>query len=216
MKTYGQYCAAAKALDVVGDRWSLLIIRELLTQGPCRFTDLKHGLPGIPPNLLSGRLRDLESSGVVERRAEPPPVATALIHLTDMGRELEPVVHSLAQWGVRFMATMAPDDVFRSQWLGFPVSLYLRDREPDGPDFTIEVNTGDRPAYIEVREGSVRVRLDTEAEPELTLSGPPNIVLGVLSSHLSISQAVDSGLDVRGPIALLDRIVPARIAASPG
>ena len=216
MKTYGQYCAAAKALDVVGDRWSLLIIRELLNQGACRFTDLKRGLPGIPPNLLSSRLRDLESAGVVERRGEPPPVATTLIHLTDMGRELEPVVHSLAQWGVRFMATMAPDDVFRSQWLGFPVSLYLRDRQPDGQDFTIKVDTGDRPAYIEVREGSVRVRLDTEAEPELTLSGPPNIVLGVLSSHLSISQAVDSGLDVRGPIALLDRIVPARIAASPG
>jgi len=216
VKTYGQYCAAAKALDVVGDRWSLLIVRELLNQGPCRFTDLKYGLPGIPPNLLSSRLRHLESAGVVERRAEPPPVATTLIHLTGMGRELEPVVHSLAEWGVRFMATMAPGDVFRSQWLGFPVSLYLNDREPHGQDFTIKVDTGDRPAYIEVRDGSVRLRLETMAEPDLILSGAPDIVLGLLSGHLSLSQGVASGLEVSGPTALLDRIVPGYAATSLG
>ena len=114
------------------------------------------------------------------------------------------------------MATMAPGDVFRSQWLGFPVSLFLNDREPLGRDFTVKVDTGDRPAYIEVRHGSVRLRLDTEAEPDLILSGAPNIVLGLLSGHLSLPQGVASGLEVRGPTALLDRIVPDYAATSPG
>ena len=110
----------------------------------------------------------------------------------------------------------APDDVFRSQWLGFPVSLFLHDRQPDGQDFTIKVDTGDRPAYIEVRDGSVRLRLATVAEPDMTLSGAPNIVLGVLSGYLSLSQAVASRLEVRGPTALLDRIVPDHASTSPG
>lgn len=216
MKTYGQYCAVAKALDVVGDRWTLLVVRELLTQGPCRFTDLKRGLPGVPPNLLSTRLRDLESAGVVERRTEPPPVAATLIHLTDAGRELAPVVHALAAWGVRSMAVMAPGDEFRSQWLGYPVDRFLEDRAPDGPPFTVGIDTGDRPASIEVDRGAIRVRLDPAGVPDVALAGAPNLVLGVLSGHLTVADAVSSGLEARGDLALLDRILPDPARAASG
>ena len=83
MRTYGQFCAVARALDLVGDRWTLLIVRELLLQGPCRFTDLKNGLPGIATNLLSERLKELEAAGLITREAVAPPVATNVFKLTD-------------------------------------------------------------------------------------------------------------------------------------
>ncbi|HZU79577.1 MAG TPA: helix-turn-helix domain-containing protein, partial [Acidimicrobiales bacterium] len=87
MRSYNQYCAVAKALDVVGDRWTLLIIRELMLRGGCRYTDLQHGLPGIATNLLGTRLKELEENGLIRRESAPAPVATTLYHLTDSGRE---------------------------------------------------------------------------------------------------------------------------------
>ena len=95
MRSYGQYCSVAKALDVIGDRWTLLIIRELLLQGPCRYTDLKNGLPGIATNLLADRLDQLATAGLVRREEAPPPVATTLFHLTEGGAELKPVLDAL-------------------------------------------------------------------------------------------------------------------------
>src|SRR5215831_16134982 len=103
MRTYGQYCSVAKALDVVGDRWTLLIVRELALQGPCRYTDLRNGLPGIATNLLAARLRELEAAGVVRREEAPPPIATTLFHLTARGEELRPVLEALTRWGVPLM-----------------------------------------------------------------------------------------------------------------
>src|SRR5258708_14116152 len=92
MRNYGQYCSIARALDVVGDRWTLLIVRELLLQGPCRFTDLKNGLPAIATNLLSTRLKELEDAGLISREDPPPPVAPGLYTLTETGPTLAPVL----------------------------------------------------------------------------------------------------------------------------
>src|SRR5947199_9504676 len=99
MRSYGQYCSVAKALDVVGDRWSLLTVRELLLQGPCRYTDLRNGLPGIATNLLAERLRELEQAGVIESELARPPVATTLFSLTKRGADLEPVLFQMGRWG---------------------------------------------------------------------------------------------------------------------
>ena len=110
MRSYGQYCSIAKALDVVGDRWTLLIVRELLVRGPCRYSDLQRGLPGIATNLLAGRLRELVDAGVVSRTEAEPPVATALFALTPWGEQLRPVVLALGRWASRFMAAPAPGD----------------------------------------------------------------------------------------------------------
>src|SRR5215204_6012851 len=100
MRTYDDGCAAAHALDLVGERWALLVVRELLL-GPKRFTDLRAGLPGASPNVLAQRLRELEQSGVVRRRKLPPPAASRVYELTDWGKDLEPVIISLGRWGVR-------------------------------------------------------------------------------------------------------------------
>src|SRR5919201_6854048 len=103
MRSYGQFCGLAKALDVVGDRWTLLIVRELLLRGPCRYTDLRKGLPGIATNLLAERLRELEDAGVVLREEAPPPIATTLYSLTPRGEELRRVIYELGRWGTPLM-----------------------------------------------------------------------------------------------------------------
>jgi DNA-binding HxlR family transcriptional regulator/putative sterol carrier protein len=100
MRTYHDACAAAHALDLIGERWALLVVRELLL-GPKRFTDLRAGLPNTSPNVLAQRLRELERAGVVRRRKLPPPAASHVYELTDWGEELEPVITQLGRWGAR-------------------------------------------------------------------------------------------------------------------
>lgn len=117
MKSYRQYCSVARALDVVGDRWVLLIVRELLALGPSRYTDLRRGLPGIATNLLADRLKAMEADGLIERYDAPPPVGTTLFRLTGRGRELQGVVQALARWGMASMPS-GPDaqDAVQPHW----------------------------------------------------------------------------------------------------
>src|SRR3954465_10675592 len=110
MRSYDEYCAIAKSLDVIGDRWTLLIVRELTLRGACRYTDLRNGLPGIASNLLAGRLRELEHAGVIAREDAPPPVATALFRLTPRGEHLRPVLEGLGRWGIPLMGGTEPDE----------------------------------------------------------------------------------------------------------
>ena len=117
MRSYEQFCAIAKALDVVGDRWTLLIVRELLLRGACRYTDLRQGLPGIATNLLADRLRDLAQADIVRREAARPPVATDLFALTERGVALAPVLEALGRWGGPLMTTQGANDDFRSHCL---------------------------------------------------------------------------------------------------
>jgi DNA-binding HxlR family transcriptional regulator len=214
VRTYGQYCSVAKALDVVGDRWTLLIIRELLVQGPCRYTDLKSGLPGIATNLLADRLRDLEQAGLIRREEAGPPVAATLFHLTGAGAELEPVLTALGGWGLRYMTQPSDGDEFRSQWFAFPVSLFLHDRDPGGPPVTIELRTEGRPAVIEVSGGSIRTRVGSTPAPDLVLQGNPRIILGLLSAHLTPVEAQRLGLEISGDAAILQRLQPDRAATA--
>ncbi len=208
MRSYGEYCSVAKALDVVGDRWTLLIMRELILQGPCRYTDLKDALPGIATNLLAERLRVLETAGLIWREDAAPPVATTLFHLTAAGAELEPVLTALGAWGIRYMAEPSDRDEFRSHWFAFPVSLFLHDRDPDGPPVAIELRTAGRPAVIEVSAGSVRTRLGTTPAPDLVLRGTPQLILGLISAHLSSDQAKEAGLEIEGDAGVLARLQP--------
>ena len=181
MKSYGQYCAVARALDVVGDRWTLLIVRELLTQGPCRYTDLRAGLPGIASNLLSTRLKELEAAGLITRAAAPPPIATTLFELTDRGRELKDVLRSLGRWGVDLMVTADGSEAFRSSWFIFATENFLRDTDPGAPEVTIGLDAGDAPVHIVVGRGRVELRRGAAPAPDLTLAGEPRLIMGVLA-----------------------------------
>ncbi len=214
MRTYGQYCSVAKALDAVGDRWSLLIVRELMIRGSCRYTDLQNGLPGIATNLLGDRLRELEQVGVVRREAAPPPIATTLFHLTEAGEDLEPVLTALGRWGTRFMPEPTGEETFRSHWLAFPVSEFLRDTEPEGQPITIALETGDQPVVIEAAEGEVRTRVGSVEFPDLELRAPPLLILGVLSGRLTLTEARKLGLHTKGNPKTLKRLQPPVVGAA--
>ena len=215
MRSYGQYCSVARALDVIGDRWNLLIVRELTIRGPSRYTDLQAGLPGIATNLLADRLRELERAGVVARLQAPPPVATTLFELTPRGEELRPVMQELGRWGIELMPQTDPGFAFRSHWLALPVALYLVDREPDGPPITIEVRVGEEPMVIEASGGAVSTHAGSADEPDLVLSGPHRTFLGVLARKLGLAEARARGLSVEGNVAALERLLPEPLAPEP-
>ncbi len=216
MRSYGQYCSVAKAFDVVGDRWTLLIVRELLIRGACRYTDLRNGLPGIATNLLADRIRELEAAGLVRREEAPPPIATTLVHLTETGRELEPVIRALGWWGMRYMREFVDTDEFRGQWFAYPVDFFLRDRDPGAPPASIELRAGPDPAVIEVSGGTVRLRVGTAVVPDLVLSGRPQLIGALLTGQLTAAEVTALGLEISGDASLLDRVLPGPEAAYPG
>ncbi len=205
MRSYGQYCSVAKALDVIGDRWTLLIVRELLAQGSSRYTDLRRGLPGIATNLLADRLRELEQAGIVLREDAPPPIATALFSLTPRGEQLRPVIDELGRWGIPLMAETTPDEEYRSHWLQLPVDLYLAASPGQAPT-TIEVRAGDQPMLIEARDGAITTRQGATEHPDAALSGPPQLVLGVLTGALGPNEAIEQGLAFDGDRQALTRL----------
>src|SRR6266850_8116592 len=143
-KHYDHYCPVAHALDVVGDRWALLVVRELM-QGPKRYTDLAEGLPGIGTNILAARLRDLEAAGVVTKKTLPPPAASRVYELTDYGRELKPVMRELALWGARSLGPPTVDDELFAGWLVNPLDTILA---PVAPKGSFEFRVGDEVASL--------------------------------------------------------------------
>lgn len=208
VRSYNEYCAIAQALDVVGERWSLLIVRELLIQGPSRYTDLRHGLPGIATNLLADRLRELEQAGVIEREEAPPPVATTLFKLTERGRALDRVLRELGRWGGPMVQRPIGDNEFRSHWLAYPLELHLKDRTPRAPAQTIEVHTADQPVLVEVGGGTIKVRPGKTDHPDLVLTGTASQVLGLLLNQLEFKEAKGRGLKVEGDVEVLKRVQP--------
>jgi DNA-binding HxlR family transcriptional regulator len=200
MRSYGQYCSLAKALDIVGDRWTLLIARELLLR-PCRYSDLQAGLPGIPTNLLAGRLRQLEEDGVVVDER-------SLYALTPWGKQLAEPLHALARWGAPLMDEMEDTDTFRSEWLDFPVAIMFGGVEPDRPPLVVELRAGDSPVTMESAHGEVRFRPGPASSPDIVLTGPPDVVVGLLSGRLDQKRAEELGASVLGdpsPLARLRR-----------
>jgi DNA-binding HxlR family transcriptional regulator len=214
MRTYGQHCFIAKALDVVGDRWTLLIVRELLLQGPCRFTDLRNGLPGIATNLLSTRIKELEDAGLIYREAAPPPVATTLFHLTADGRELEPVLEALGIWGVRYVTAQSPDEAFRAHWLGYPLRWFLHDNQPEADTQTVQLVADDEPIVLTVDHGTITARIGLAPRPDVTLVGGPDPILGLLTGMLGAKKAAAAGVAVTGDHHVLTRIRPTTLPPS--
>ena len=138
-RTYHQHCGVARALDLVGERWTLLIVRDLLL-GPRRYGDLLSALDGITTNLLAKRLRELTRAGLLQKQPAPPPASGELYALTELGRGLEPVVMELGRWGSRFLATPRRGDVRDIGW----ALLSLRRRYAGGLSAIIEVCAGER------------------------------------------------------------------------
>jgi DNA-binding HxlR family transcriptional regulator len=207
VRSYGQYCALAKSLDVVGDRWTLLVVRELMLRGPSRYTDLREGLPGIATNLLADRLRVLERAGLLAREDAPPPIATTLFSLTSRGAELRPVLDALVNWGVPYIAEgPAPGEELRSHWLAWPAEQFLRDDEPDSPPATIEVRSDSGSVVIEVGGGELRARPGRAALADVVIEGDPHSAFRVLSGQLPLHVARAMGVHVHGDTRAIARV----------
>ncbi len=208
MRSYDEYCALAKSLDVVGDRWTLLIVRELELRGACRYTDLRNGLPGIATNLLADRLRELEQEGLVVREEAPPPIATTLFRLTPRGAELRPVLESLVRWGMPLMTEDNTGDTVRSHWLAWAIELILTDRQPEAAPLTVEVRTGEQPIVVQTRDGKLVTRLGAaaDASADATITGEARPVMGLLLGLLTVRDAKAVGVSFVGDPAILERI----------
>jgi DNA-binding HxlR family transcriptional regulator len=182
VRSYDQFCALARALDVVGDRWTLLIVRELFARDS-RYSDLRDALPGIATNLLAERLRQLQVAGVIEAYDTAPPIGATLYRLTARGRDLRPAMRGLVAWGLPLMASGQGADAFRTQWLVLAVRILF-----DGVDvadlapLTVLVEAGDEPATIEVSREGLRMELGAPAsQAQVEVAGEPEQVFEFLA-----------------------------------
>src|SRR5919106_5278704 len=169
-RDYQQRCGLAAALDVVGERWNLLIVRELLF-GPKRFTDLLGGLPGIPPSLLSARLKELQMTGIIAQEVLPPPAASTVYQLTPAGQELEGVLYALGRWGAQFGRTPRPTDTARPEWAAFALRSLFRPESAEGVQESYELRLPDGTFQVTVDDGVLTVGPGLGPVPCLTLVG---------------------------------------------
>lgn len=183
-RTYGQYCGLARALDLVGERWALLVVRELLL-GPRRFTDLLDGLPGVSTNVLATRLRRLERAGVVARSILPPPAASAVYELTDYGRALEPAVAALGRWGAASLGERGPGQALRSHWLALALKAFFHGDQAVGAATVYEVRLRDGAFGLAVDDGLVDVTPGPAADPDLVLEADDDLLVGVLTGQVA-------------------------------
>jgi DNA-binding HxlR family transcriptional regulator len=145
VKSYNQYCPIAHALDVVGERWTLLIVRELVEHGQLRYSDLHANLPHCGTNILAARLKELERNGVVTRRRLPPPAASTVYELTEYGQELRPVLHVLAHWGARTLGPPTDDTELEPGWLAGALQMIFLEPSPEA---RVEFRVDDEVASI--------------------------------------------------------------------
>lgn len=212
MRSYDQYCALALALDVVGDRWTLLIIRELLT-GAKRFRDLQDGLPGIATNLLSSRLRMMEERGLVQKDVLPPPAGSSAYRLTSDGEELAAPVHALVRWGGGFMRRRARTQAFRPQWLG--VALQALGVRSDSPaPIAIEIELPEGLLQLEITREGVGFPAAGTTPTDVRLRGAATTLLGLAAGELDWRAAVLNGLEVEGSKAAVATVRAALTRAS--
>lgn len=201
VKRYEQYCPMAHALDLVGDRWTLLIIRDLM-HGPQRYTDLVERLPGIGTNILAARLRDLEGHGIVTRRTLPPPAASKVYDLTDYGRELRPALRELALWGARSLGPPAEHDELFEGWLANAMDTVIARLAPAG---RYEFRCGEEIASLvdgEVVAGPID-------DPDVVVQGEPDGIYYLFAERCR--DQVEITGDERLLAQLLDQ-APARVA----
>jgi DNA-binding HxlR family transcriptional regulator/putative sterol carrier protein len=207
MRTYGDGCAIARALDVIGERWALLVVRELLL-GPKRYTDLRKGLPGASPNVLSQRLGELEGAGVVRRRKLPPPASSRVYELTDWGRELEETVMSLGRWAA--LSPAPPDGVPIASADSIILALRARfdPRAADGLRARYELRIGEDRFRVDVADDAIEAVRGDADRADATIDSDPDTLGAVLWGDGSLADAKRSGkLTIEGDEGAVERFV---------
>jgi DNA-binding HxlR family transcriptional regulator len=223
-KSYEQYCPVARALDVLGERWTLLVVRDLL-MGPKRYTDLREGLPGIATDLLTARLRTLESTGFVARRKLPRPAPATVYELTESGRRLGPAVLALGQVGLALLGAPEPDEDVRAERLVLSLRLSFRaDVQPDLTEAYVLRIDGE-PFTVAIADGVVSTSPGTAPGAAMSLTTDARTLVALLRGDLTAAAALTRGsAELEGDRHALERFVdmfayPAgdpELAPSPG
>ncbi len=196
-RTYKDLCGLSHALELVGERWAILILREL-TYGPKRFTDIRAGLPGASPNVLSQRLRELEAHGIVARRTLAPPAASKVYELTEWGRELEPTLRTLGAWAAR--SPYFPDTGhFSPSSLAMNLETMFLADEAAGVDLTIGLRLGDESFSLRIAGGSLELERGEPSEADAVIETDPMTFIGVLYHGAELAAAEKAGaLQIEG------------------
>lgn len=206
MARYDQFCALARAAEIVGERWTLLVVRELLL-GPKRFTDLRGRLHGISTSILSERLSRLEEAGLVRRAFLEPPAASTVYELTDDGAALKPAVFELIRWGARFLLPFRPGEQFEPDWLRLALTAYANHGPTPALSFQIRVPHGQKQAVIRASGGPDGTSLSADESPaDVAVTADGETVLSLMGGRLRPQDALDQGLiQVEGDVAALQR-----------
>lgn len=196
-KTYDQYCGVARALDVVGERWTLLVVRELYS-GPKRYTDLIAGIPGIATDMLAARLKTLEENEVVVRRVLPPPAASTVYELTELGHRLEPVLRELGKFGLEILGKRKSES-FRIHWLALPVQTMFRPERAGGPPLVVQFE-GDGEAFHAIMgNGRIETASGPHDSPDVVFAGDVDTLARASKDKAIAEEAVAKGkMKMRG------------------
>jgi DNA-binding HxlR family transcriptional regulator len=206
-RTYGDACGIARALDVIGERWAILVVRELLL-GPKRFTDLRAGLPRLGPDILSQRLRELEEAGVVRRDQLPPPAGSRVYRLTDWGRELEPVVLGLGRWGSRAPFPNGHESLGVDAFMLALKTLYDPTRADGLIGTTYEVRLSGQPFEVRPTDAQLGVSHGTPSDPVAIVQASPATLQAILWHGSSLDDALEAGeLAIEGDRTAAERLL---------
>jgi DNA-binding HxlR family transcriptional regulator len=218
-RRYHQYCPVARALDVAGDRWTLLVARELLL-GPRRFTDLADGLPGIGSSVLAARLKELEHHGLIAKRTLPPPAASVVYELTDQARGLARVLAALAEWGMSLLGRPGPEDTVDPRWL--VLALAVTAKPPQSlREATYELRVDDQAFQIRSNHDRLQVAQGAASSASATIEMTADTLAAIASGHLDIGGARADQLiavdgDVAGARRLLEALAQIRVSTDTG
>jgi DNA-binding HxlR family transcriptional regulator len=205
-KSYAQYCPVAHALELVGERWALLVVRELLT-GPKRYTDLAAALPGIGTNILAGRLRDLENGGVIQKRRLPPPAAARVYELTPYGEELREPLYALARWGAKSLGPPTPGDDLSPGWLVNAIRATCRDCGRV-PDTEFELRVAGEVVTVSFDDHEPLVTAGASGSANVVIETDPTTLFCIASREQSAKEAIDEGaVQITGKRAAAERFL---------
>lgn len=191
-RSYNQYCATARALDLIGGRWTLLLVRELLT-GPKRYKDLLEALPGMGTNLLADRLRELAEAGVLQRATLPPPAGSAVYELTPRGRALEPVIMAIARWGIGLLGEPREGELFRPAWAVLAMRAIFRPDDAAGVRTTCEFRVDDDVFHVRVADGVADSREGRASDPDVAVAMSSDTLLALAAQRLTPAEGVEDG-----------------------
>jgi DNA-binding HxlR family transcriptional regulator len=191
MRTYGDGCGIAHALDLVGERWALLVVRELLL-GPKRFTDLKDGLPNASPNVLTQRLRELDEAGIVRRRKLPPPAGSWVYELTDWGRDLKPIVLSLGTWALR-SPSLPGDAPVGTDSVILALATFFDAEAAGDLDVRYELRLGEQAFDVRIADRAIEVDRGTVEDPDALIATDAATLSAVIWERRDLAGALRAG-----------------------